>query len=70
MRYVRANWQFYAYPPPTGGGLIEAHRVRQGIYQQRTYPPPTGGGLIEARTLVIDGGAGVVVSAAHGRRPH
>ena len=37
------------YPPPAGGGLIEA---QPGVHTEKdvaAYPPPAGGGLIEAR---------------------
>ncbi len=38
------------YPPPAGGGLIEARIRYQMLYRYDGYPPPAGGGLIEAFT--------------------
>ena len=36
------------YPPPAGGGLIEATPSPSAPSGGRWYPPPAGGGLIEA----------------------
>ena len=36
------------YPPPSGGGLIEAYDANALSAGQYAYPPPSGGGLIEA----------------------
>jgi len=36
------------YPPPAGGGLIEAGRQCSPCAPLCSYPPPAGGGLIEA----------------------
>jgi len=58
------------YPPPAGGGLIEAllppHLKSVGL----SYPPPAGGGLIEAMGIGATTAGVVRVSPARGRGPH
>ena len=38
----------FQYPPPAGGGLIEAGLLAACGRPVAWYPPPAGGGLIEA----------------------
>jgi len=73
-------WFHLGYPPPAGGGLIEAHAPDDSIAPAALYPPPAGGGLIEAgaaaTALPIRGciprpraGASLKPQNAHFQRP-
>ena len=50
----------HQYPPPSGGGLIEAGYMTKQSTHTTQYPPPSGGGLIEAgyilERIFADGG--------------
>ena len=58
------------YPPLMGGGLIEGQIREQHGPDMDVYPPLMGGGLIEGLIRSMTLFIAMVVSAAHGRRPH
>ena len=58
------------YPPPAGGGLIEADAFVKLEHRGVLYPPPAGGGLIEARNEWSISTGNIRVSPARGRGPH